>query len=75
MTEETRKKRPITNNDAFIENDVSCSLHRKTRTQVTTENKINKILLAFLPFNKSKPTTKKVFAFSVFPTFKNASQN
>ena len=69
MTEETRKKRPITNNDAFIENDVSCSLHRKTRTQVTTENKINKILLAFLPFNKSKSTTKKVFAFSVFPTF------
>ena len=56
MREETRKKRPITNNDVFIETNVSCSLHRKTRTQLTTEKKKIKILLAFLPFNKSKST-------------------
>lgn len=76
MRGETRMKLPITNNDAFIENNVSCSLHRKTRTQLTTgKKKKNQILLAFLPFNKIKINHQESLCFlSVFPTFKNASQ-
>ena len=54
MREETRKKRPITNNDVLLRTAFLVPSTEKRGLSSQQKKKKIKILLAFLPFNKSK---------------------